>query len=89
MPRTAQDKRDTRAFAQETIPEMCNGCIRRGAIRCSAITDPAHFYTHYGECFAKMSMKQSMLIESALKFYNPEPLRWLVKVNGLRREGLI
>jgi hypothetical protein len=89
MPRTAQDKRDARSFAQETIPEMCFGCARNGFNSCRAITVPAHFYEHYGECFAKMDAKQARLIESALKFYTPEPLRWLQLLNRLRREGLI
>ena len=88
MPRTAQDKRDARAFAQEAIPEMCFGCARNGFNSCRSITVPAHFYEHYGECFAKMFMKQAMLIESALKSYTPEPLRWLKRLNKWR-EGLI
>jgi hypothetical protein len=84
MPKTAQNKREARWFAQQTIYEMCSGCARDGVSTCRTIIDPAHFYTHYGECFARVDAEQVRKIESALKSYIPDPLRWLEKIEALK-----
>jgi hypothetical protein len=87
MPQSVQDKRDDRAFVQETIYEMCHGCCRYGVSTCRVYKDPAHLYVHYGKCFAKMNRAQAEKIEQTLKFYTPDPLRWLAKINRLRKEA--
>jgi hypothetical protein len=87
MPQSVQDKRDTRAYVQETIDEMCHGCYRDGVSTCRTIADSGHFYDHYGECFAKMDKERAEKIERMIKHYSPNPLRWLAKINRLRKEA--
>jgi hypothetical protein len=71
------------------IPEKCDGCANISGERCMAIKEPSYFWDKYGRCFAKINEKQLKEIIAALPLYSPDPLRWKMKLEELRKEGLI
>jgi hypothetical protein len=93
MPDTPEDKRAKRTFTQETIPEMCAGCIRGDAVvgRCKTIREPGHFYETYGYCFAKItSIQEADNIETDCDDYEKAHTRinnWISELVNKHKEA--